>query len=117
MEPPELPPPPPNNAAIGWFRFVLWILPAGMLALWAALLGSLGLRGSDQWLMTAWVLLSVASTYGIGWFDARLSQKRKLLGRSEWSHAAIFVLAQLVVAPAVLVGVLFSICLVAGGSF
>lgn len=114
-DPPEPPPEPPANAAIGWLRFIIWLVPAGVAVALVFVSGYLGQRfGLPGAGMGLWLLVWAGVTYAIGWFDAQFSRRRARNGIPVWGHAATFVMLQLLVVPAVGGFLLFGVCVFSG---
>ena len=109
-------PPRQGNKAIAILRFVLWLLPAIVLP-FAILLG-----GALYPLWPIGVIAGLAAFAAIGYFDQRLrlqqakidptTEKREII---RWT--VIFVILQLMIAPAIGFTVLYGFCMITGSGF
>jgi ABC-type enterobactin transport system permease subunit len=111
---PDLPPP---NRAIGWYRFMLWMMPACIAVTTAFgfgwLASALRIRLDRDFMAMGWFAINTLSTIGIAIFEAKLrsqSDAPVLLGFK--SRVIGFVLAQLLIIPAVTFTIAFAACLV-----
>ena len=95
---------PPPNRAIGWYRFMLWLMPAFVVAGTAVGLSWLGSVMPWQWdfLPLFWFFLNLATTAGIGFFE---SQLRRPPSPKPANSAAKFTALQILVVPVVLIAV------------
>jgi hypothetical protein len=102
--------------ALGWYRFVLWVLPSALpLAVFAV--GWIPFMPFPRLLV--WPLLLVAVGYA-GYFDALLSCQQRRIPRDDpkariVGRVILFAILQLVIVPLVWVTVLWGICAATGG--
>jgi len=102
---------PPPNRALGWYRFMLWMMPAFVVVVTA---------WGMEWLSSEmdWegylpglfcVVVNIATTLGIGFFE---SQFHRPPSSRPADAAAIFTALQILVIPAVLFVLGFVLALV-----
>ncbi len=97
-------------------RFVLWMLPTIVLP-FAILLG-----GSLYPLWPIGVIAGLAAFYGIGYFDQRIRLQQEQKDPSTEKHelvrwAIIFMLLQLMIAPAIGFTVIYGFCMITGSGY
>jgi hypothetical protein len=110
---------PPPNRAIGWYRFMLWMMPT-CIALTTAygfwwLTSVSRFRFHPDPALIGWMILNALATVGIGIFEARLrdqSEPPMLLGFK--SRVILFFFLQLFIIPALSLALFFAACLFAG---
>ncbi|MCW1925824.1 hypothetical protein OKA05_24915 [Luteolibacter arcticus] len=94
----------PPNRAIGWYRFVLWLMPT-CVAITAAI-GLAWLLGVDKLAIVLWLIVTVGSTVAIGMFEARLQVASGRIGAEDQSAAILrFALLQVVLVPVLILGI------------
>jgi hypothetical protein len=122
--PPEDPhglPAPANPFGIRLLRFFLWLLPAGFVVGWPVFFGwfypsvrgaslAAGVVTPGEFIAGLVWLLGLGSWIATGWFDATFAMPCRLGQRSKQAHVVMFVLAQLLIAPAILIAVVFAVC-------
>lgn len=107
------------NRAMGCFRLVIWCSPIFVSIIILLLINSLP---STLWLNAYFppqllvIPLSLAATYGIGYFDGMLSRKTFAADDSQRrrqlrSHAVIFLASQFLIVPAI-VALIIGACVV-----
>jgi hypothetical protein len=108
---PDIPPP---NRAIGWYRFMLWMMPT-CIAITTVfgidwLSNVLRLGGSLPLIL--WCFLNIASTIGIGIFESRFDRfpVHPAIG-NQMPRALRFVILQFFIVPLVSFAVAFAACL------
>ena len=104
---------PPKNPAIAWFRFFIWLMPTVVCALLFSLMLVMRFAASPLFMIAA-----VAATFGLGYFDGNLKCQQQQLDQSQEKglkqlHAIKFLIAQVLVIPALGGGVIYGICLLA----
>lgn len=113
---PDLPPP---NRAIGWYRFMLWMMPT-CIALTTAygfwwLTSVSRLRFDPNPTLIGWFALNTLSTIGIGIFEAKLRNQSESPSLFEFKPRVIlFAFLQLFIIPALSFAIFFAACLLAG---
>lgn len=113
---PDLPPP---NRAIGWYRFMLWMMPT-CIALTTAYgfwwLTSFSRFGFDPDLaLIGWLALNTLSTISIGFFEAKLRNQSEPPPLLEFKfRVTLFSFLQLFIIPVVSLALLFAACIFAG---
>jgi magnesium-transporting ATPase (P-type) len=110
----EIPPPP--NRAIGWYRFMLWVMPTCVAITSAFGLGWLAghLRSlNDNSLIWIWVVLNIVAAIGIGIFQARLESPnlRRRDGSVRPARVVSFVMLQFIIVPVLSFVVGYGCCL------
>lgn len=111
------PDPPPPNRAIGWYRFMLWMMPTCIALTTAFGLGwfaSLLRPTHDGLLMYGWFFLNILTTLGIGFFEVKLRNSDPSLAIETRSGVARFFLLQFLIIPAMSFAIFFAACLLAG---
>ena len=73
---PDLPPP---NRAIGWYRFMLWMMPTCIALTSVFGLGWLTsvIRANGQLMLIGWFAFNLLATLGIGFFEVNLRNTPK----------------------------------------
>jgi hypothetical protein len=100
----------PPNSAIGWYRFVLWLMPTCV-----AYTAAIAMTWLDHWHTEVLLLVTVSSTAAIGIFEARLRIASGRLAVENRPVAVLrFVLFQVFIIPA-LICFIALILFVAGG--
>ncbi len=112
---PDLPPP---NRALGWYRFMLWMMPTCIAITTAFGIDWLGygLGHRDDLLVVIGFALNLASTIGIGIFESRFH--RHWDGSVERPGAAgvvKFVLLQFIIVPVMIWATLIAWVVISGG--
>jgi hypothetical protein len=110
--------PPPSNRAIGWYRFMLWVMPTCVAIMsiygfgWLA--AEMGFRHFGLFWGIWWVF-NIAAAIGVGIFQAKLESPRwrGRDGRLRASRVANFVMLQFVIVPVLSCVIAFGYCLVA----
>lgn len=106
----------PPNRAIGWYRFMLWMMPT-CIALTTAFgfewLSNL-LRAPGGFLFDLWCLLNIAATVGIGYFEVKLRNSDPSLRIRTRPGVIGFFLLQFLIIPAFSSAILFAACLFGG---
>jgi hypothetical protein len=111
--------PPPDNRAIGWYRFMLWMMPTCVAITSAFGIGWLAnllrLRGGEL-LILVWFVFNIAAAIGVGIFEVKLESPRwrRSDGRLKPSRVLYFVLLQFIIVPVMSCVIAFGFCLVAG---
>jgi nitrate reductase NapE component len=113
---PNLPPP---NRAIGWYRFMLWVMPTCV-----AITSAFGLEWLSNHLiffrgdrlLVVWWVFNIAAAIGIGIFEVKLN--RPLPGQQEVrldpAKVVKFVVLQFVIVPVLSCVIAFGFCAIAG---
>jgi hypothetical protein len=109
----------PPNRAIGWYRFILRMMPT-CIALTTAfgvwwLASFSGIHFDPDLIMIGWLALNAPSTVGIAIFEAKLrnqSEPPMLLGFK--SRVFLFFLLQILMIPAMSLAIFFTLSLAAG---
>ncbi|MEK7951395.1 hypothetical protein [Luteolibacter soli] len=110
---------PPPNRAIGWYRFVLWMMPTCVAITSAIGLGWLAnvtrFRGGDL-LVLVWFVFNIAAATGIGFFEAKLERSPRpgRAAQSESAKVVKFVSLQFIVVPLMSCVIAFGYCLMGG---
>lgn len=109
---PDLPPP---NRAIGWYRFMLWMMPTCFALTTLFGVGWLNtiVRIDSDLMVIGWFGLNVSSTVGIAVFEAKLRNQSGppvLLGFK--ARVILFFLLQLLIIPAMTFTIGFAMCMV-----
>lgn len=113
---PDLPPP---NRAIGWYRFMLWMMPT-CIALTTAyafwwLTSVSRFRFDPDLSLIGWFALNTLSTAAIGFFEAKLRNQSEPPSIFEIKPRVIlFSFLQVFIIPALSLALLFAACLFAG---
>jgi len=108
----DLLPPPPNHA-IGWYRFIVWLLPSLILPVLIFLVG-LGIAGDAA--IAEVVVSGAAVLIACGQLDARLScHQRGVLPKSPqagqgWKLATYLMLQIIVILPLMSIALIYAIC-------
>jgi len=110
---PDLTPP---NRAIGWYRFMLWMMPTcialttifGFAWLSSVVRFPLGL----MW--TGWFIFNILATLGIGYFEVKLRNSDPSIAIETRSGVGRFFALQFLIIPALSFALLFAACLFAG---
>lgn len=87
---------PPPNRAIGWYRFMLWMMPTCIAITTAVGIDWLAdrLRFGGYPSLVLWFVLNVAATLGVGYFDSGFRQPPS---QKPATAAARFLLIQLAI--------------------
>ena len=109
----------PPNRAIGWYRFMLWMMPTCIAlttayGFWLLTLVS-RFHFDPDFIVIGWFGLNISSTVGIAIFEAKLrnqSEPPMLLGFK--ARVFLFFLLQILMIPAMSLAIFFTACLVAG---
>ena len=113
----NLPVSPPPNRAIGWYRFMLWMMPTCVAITSAIGLGwlvnVLRLRGGEL-LILVWLVFNIAAATGIGIFEAKLERSPRpgQVVQPESAKVVKFVMLQFLVVPIMSCVIAFGYCLV-----
>jgi hypothetical protein len=105
----ELPPP---NRAIGWYRFIVWVMPSLILP---ALI-FLGLGFAEETALAVVVVSGAAVLIAFGLLDARLScHQRGIIPKSRqagqgWKLATYLMLQIIVILPVMSIALIYAIC-------
>jgi hypothetical protein len=108
---PEFPPP---NRAIGWYRFMLWMMPTCIALTTAFGFGWLSsfVRVHSDPIVGGWFVLNTLATVGIAIFEAKLrSRPDRPVSLKNDAGVIRFVLLQLLIIPALSFAIFFSACL------
>lgn len=112
-------PPPDNQAAIGWYRFMLWMMPT-CVAITSAfgigwLAATLRVRSGEP-VVLGWLVFNIAAAAGIGYFQAKLESPRwrGVDGSVKPGRVVNFVMLQFLIVPVMSCVVAFGFCLIAG---
>lgn len=93
---------PPPNRALGWYRFLLWVMPS-CVAITSAVAFS-WLAGRIGWQAKPfdgrWLAFNFVATLGIGMFE---SMRRPREAREIFMATATFVFLQLFITPTIVV--------------
>jgi len=111
---PDLPPP---NRAIGWYRFMLWMMPTCIALTTACGFGWLAsaMRLPYHNLMLyAWFFFNIATTVGIGCFEVKLRNSDPSLRIRTRAGVIGFFLLQFLIIPVFSFVIFFAACLFAG---
>jgi hypothetical protein len=111
---PEFPPP---NRAIGWYRFMLWMMPTCIALTTAFAIGWLSdvLRIRGGFPVGLWCFLNIATTIGIGIFESRFDRIPAHPALSNQMPRALrFVLLQFFIIPLMSFAIAFAACLFGG---
>jgi hypothetical protein len=106
----------PPNRAIGWYRFMLWMMPTCVAITsafgFAWLSDLLRFRAGDL-LIATWFVLNIAAAIGIGIFQARLGcpNLRHRDGRPTTGQVVSFVMLQFLIVPVLTFVVGYGCCL------
>lgn len=104
---------PAQNRAIGWYRFMLWMLPWSIAA--PTCFGAVWLEsrygGSGGAWLAGWLVVSLSATAGIGALDDRLkaSQKGKVAPVAR-GNVLRFMFLQIFIIPWFAMAVFFAVC-------
>ena len=106
---------PPPNRAIGWYRFMLWVMPtcvAITTALGIIWLGSAVVRSlQSQTGVLVWFVVNIASTFVIGAFEARFHRAQQGSSKkASLDRVARFVATQILLVPLLTCAVVFALC-------
>jgi hypothetical protein len=107
---------PPPNRAIGWFRFMLWMMPTCVALTTAFGFGWLStiIRVDSDLLVICWFVLNTLATVGVAIFEAKLrSRPGHLVSLKSDAGVVRFVLLQLLIIPALSFAIFFAACLIA----
>jgi hypothetical protein len=120
QESPQTDPAPESsgNAAVGWLRFLVWLMPTalvpGLILLMSGafvLLRKLGVTGNFQdakgFVILFWMIGSMVGTLGLGYFDARMKRQQEKISREndrphDGLHVLKFFLLQLALVPSLM---------------
>jgi len=109
---------PPPNSAIGWYRFMLWMMPtcvaitSGFGFGWLA--NSMRIRSGESVLL-GWLVFNIAAAAGIGYFQAKLESPRwrGVDGQVQPGRVVNFVLLQVLIVPVMSCVIAFGFCMIA----
>lgn len=102
---------PPPNRAIGWYRFMLWMMPTCIALATAFGVGWLasGVRSThDGLLLYGWFFLNILTTLGLGLFEVKLRNSHPSLAIETRLGVARFFMLQFLIVPALSLALLFS---------
>jgi hypothetical protein len=112
---PNLPPP---NRAIGWYRFMLWMMPTAVAITSAIGIGSLSnwMRWRGDLPLLLWFVVNIAAAIGIGIFEVKLERPSRpgQVVQPESSKVVKFVMLQFLVVPVMSCVIAFGYCLLGG---
>jgi hypothetical protein len=107
---------PPPNRAIGWYRFMLWMMPTciAITTLFGiAWLASVVQIHTDFWVIV-WFIFNILATLGIGYFEVKLRNSDPSRSIETRTGVARFFMQQFLIIPALSFALLFAACLFAG---
>lgn len=105
---------PPPNRAIGWYRFMLWMMPTCIALTTAFGLGWLQsvVRIHPDLQIVGWFVVNTLATVGIAIFEAKLRSRPDLPVSLKTDSGVIrFVLLQILIIPAMSFAIFFAACL------
>lgn len=108
---PDIPPP---NRAIGWYRFMLWMMPTCIALTSVFGLGWLSATLGppyDGLMLFAWLLVNIPTTVGIGFFEVKLRNGDPSLRIEIWPGVIGFFLFQILIIPVISFTIFFAACL------
>lgn len=110
---PDLPPP---NRAIGWYRFMLWMMPTCIAVTTVFGFGWIEsvVRVPSGLLRDGWFVFNLLAAVGIGCFDAKLGDSQSGASRPTRTRVVRFVLLQCLIVPSLCFALLCAACLFAG---
>lgn len=101
----------PRNRALGFVRFLVWLMPAVVVIGCAILCGlMIGNFGEGTGPVVAAVLVGLAGIAACGWFDSQLAGPCRGGHRTVGMHIMIFMLLQVLIVPASLIATVFAVC-------
>jgi hypothetical protein len=104
-----------HNRIYPWLRVMLWLTPAGYLAISGAgflLLANFVIHNPESHqtiLVSVWVLLALAFFVAAGWCDHKLATDTVSKSYRPWNYILSFVLGQIILAPCILAAVTFAV--------
>ena len=107
---PKIPPP---NRALGWYRFIVWVMPT-CVAL-ATGLGCIWLNSVQKWngdlLVLGWFVINTAAIVGLAGFDAKLRNRPDHPVALKTDEGVVrFFLLQLLIIPLLTFALFFAAC-------
>lgn len=108
---------PPPNRAIGWYRFMLWLMPTciALTTAYGFAWLPVGRYLSGDLLVLGWFVLNALATVGIAIFEAKLRSRPdrpvSLITDAGWIR---FFLLQVLIVPALSFALFFALCLAGG---
>lgn len=107
---------PPPNRAIGWYRFLLWVMPTCIAITSVFGLGwlaqQLAFRNGDIMVMVWWGF-NLAAVIGVGTFELKFQRRRDRIAERA-GLVMMFVLLQFLIVPVLCCVIAFGFCLVTG---
>jgi hypothetical protein len=105
---------PPPNRALGWYRFIVWVMPT-CVALTTAL-GCIWLTSQLRWkgdlLVLGWFVVNTLAIVGLAIFDAKLRNRPDNPVSLKTDAVMIrFFLLQLLIIPSLSFALCFAACL------
>jgi hypothetical protein len=105
---------PPPNRAIGWYRFMLWVMPTCVAlttafgSVWAS-----GMWGVNvDLLVLGWFVLNSLATVGLAVFEAKLRNRPDGPVSLKTDAGVIrFFLLQILIVPSLSLALFFAVCL------
>jgi len=107
----ETPDQPRRNPMYPWLRVLLWMLPAGFVAVSVFGVSVLVPKFSvdERLLSCVWVALNLAFVVGVGWCDYTLASDSVSKSYRPWTYILSFSLGQIILAPSLLALAVFAI--------
>lgn len=105
----------PPNRAIGWYRFMLWMMPTCIALTTAYAFSWLSsvVRVHSNLLVIGWIILNTLATVGIAIFEAKLRNQCDPPVLLEFEFRVIlFFFVQLLIIPALSLAIFSAACLV-----